>query len=51
MQSYLSSPDFNRRAGIAGQDTAKFLGKTFGIIVKEAAKFIKELIMGMLGKS
>ncbi|MDA1079203.1 MAG: hypothetical protein O2840_00735 [bacterium] len=50
MKSYLSSPDFNRRAGYAGQDTAKFLGKTLGIIIAETAKFIKELLMSMLGK-
>ena len=50
IKSYMSSPDFNRRAGYVGQDTSKFLGKTLGIIVKEAAKFIKELIMSMLGK-
>jgi len=50
IKSYLTSPDFNRKAGYVGQDTSKFLGKTLGIIIAETAKFIKELIMGMLGK-
>jgi hypothetical protein len=50
IKSYLSSPEFNRQAGYAGQDASKFLGKTLGIIIKETAKFIKELIMSMLGK-
>jgi len=50
IKSYLSSPEFNRQAGYVAEDSSKFLGKTLGVIVKEIAKFIKELILSMLGK-